>query len=120
MATRCLSLNKGLKFFNEMAGTEEGEIETKMVITPKPHIISTSDEMMIMDAKSELRINFELDNFQVQAILSLFHEKNVILVSPCGSGKLLVFYMSVHLLRKKYKLPNRVGICLQPLNNILH
>ena len=91
-----------------------------MVITPRPHILSTSDEMIIMDAKSELSINFELDKFQVQAILGLYHGKNVILVSPCGSGKLLVYYLAVHLLRKKFNLPNGVGFCLQPLNYILY
>ena len=103
----------------DMAGTEETEQNNEMIIHPGPHILISSEEMLIRDAKLELSIDFELDNFQVQAIVGLLNGKNVILMAPCGSGKMLVYYMAVHLLRKKYNLPNGVGICLQPLNNIL-
>ena len=52
-------------------------------------------------------------------MVALINNRNVVLISPCGSGKLLVFHMGVHILRKRLEIPNGVGICLQPLNNIL-
>ena len=75
--------------------------------------------MLIMDSKTELGMTFDLDNFQVQAVGALLMGKNVILLAPTGSGKYSVFYLGVHVMRKKYSMPNGVGICLQPLNTIL-
>ena len=43
----------------------------------------------------------------------------MILLTPCGSGKSLIFQMGVLILRKIKKIDNGIGICLEPLNNIL-
>ena len=80
------------------AGSEETEVNNDMTVFPSPHALSTEKE---------------------QSLVALQHGDNVVLVSPCGSGKLLVFYMAVKLLRLKFNLPNGIGVCLQPLNNIL-
>ena len=103
----------------DIAGLEEIEIDNAMNILPKPHIITTSEENLIFEAKKDLGINFDLDKFQVQALVALQNHRNVVLLTPCGSGKMLVFYMGVHLMRKIYGIPNGLGICLQPLNMIL-
>ena len=102
------------------AGKEEPERPTEMVVLPSPHILTTQEERMVCDAKAELSIKHDLDNFQVQSCVALLNGRNVVVVAPCGSGKLLVFYLGVHILKKKLQLPHGVGICLQPLNNILH
>ena len=101
------------------AGTEENEVNGDICVTPSPHAVSTADEQLIFKMKEELGVNHDLDSFQVQSLVALLNGRNVVLVAPCGSGKLLVFYLAVKILRVKYDLPNGVGLCLQPLNNIL-
>ena len=90
-----------------------------MTVIPKPHILSTLEEQLIKETQIELGISYELDKFQVQALVALQNNRNVVLLAPCGSGKLLVFYMGVKIMRKKFNLPKGLGLCLQPLNNIL-
>ena len=53
----------------ESAGKEENEVNNDTVIFPSPHILTTYDEMLVMEAKSELNVLYDLDNFQV----ILFH-----------------------------------------------
>ena len=101
------------------AGTEETEVNSDMTVFPSPHALSTEEEQLIFKVKEDLGVKHDLDSFQVQSLVALQHGENVVLVSPCGSGKLLVFYMAVKLLRLKFNLPNGIGVCLQPLNNIL-
>ena len=93
------------KIYNEV-GVEETEVNNSISVLPSPHVLSTAEDQLLLTVKEELGVRHDLDNFQVQA-------------PPCGSGKLLVFYMAVKILRKKINLPNGVGLCLQPLNNIL-
>ena len=84
-----------------MAGREEPERTSEIVIIPSPNILTTKDERLVTEAKIELSVQHDLDNFQVQACVSLLNGSNVVLVAPCGSGKLLVFYLAVNILRKK-------------------
>ena len=97
------------------AGSDKTEVVNEMLVLPSPHILKTEEEEMIR----EMSVPFLLDNFQVQSLVALLNNKNVVLTAPCGAGKLLVFQIGVNLLRKKNNLKNGLGICLQPLNNIL-
>ena len=103
----------------DTAGHEESEENNAMRVYPSPHMLTTNEEQMIYQAKVDLSIPHDLDCFQVQALVALLNRKNVILTAPCGSGKLLVFQLGVYLMRQKLNLANGVGICLEPLNNIL-
>ena len=51
---------------------------------------------LIEEVKHDFGIDFLLQPFQVEAICALLSGKHVILVSPCGSGKLLVYYIAQH------------------------
>ena len=104
----------------DVAGADEVEISNEMAVVPSPHAFSTWEEQLILKAKGDLGINHELDDFQVQSLVALLNNRNVILISPCGSGKMLVFHMGVYLMRVKTDKPKGVGLCLQPLNNILY
>ena len=42
----------------------------------------------------------------------LIHNQNVILLTPCGSGKSLIFKMGVLILKKIKNVDNGIGICL--------
>ena len=57
-------------FYNE-AGTEvEGNRSNDQVIVlPNPSVLHSSDEMLILEAKESLKVQFELEYFQVQALL---------------------------------------------------
>ena len=103
----------------EQAGISEEEVNNEVVVSPSPHILTTSDEQIIKEAKDALGIKFDLDYFQLQALQALLNGDNVIVLAPCGSGKLQIFYMGVYILRKKLGMPSGVGVCLQPLNSIL-
>ena len=101
------------------AGSEEKEENNNLTVLPSPHILSTYEEQLVSSTKKDLNITFDIDNFQLQAIMALRNGRNTVLLAPCGAGKLIVFYMAVHILRIEKKMPNGVGLCLQPLNNIL-
>ena len=72
------------------AGKKESEVNNSMNVSPSPHVLQTWEEQLIMKAKADLCIPFDLDNFQVQSLALLLNNKNVILIAPCGSGKMLV------------------------------
>ena len=40
----------------EIAGTEESEVNNEMSVVPKPHTLSTLEEQLILETKSELGI----------------------------------------------------------------
>ena len=101
------------------AGSEEIEVNNSVTINPFPLVLTPAEEQSINNAKKDLGIKHELDQFQIQSVVALMRNRNVVLISPCGSGKLLVFHLAVHILRKKLEMPSGVGLCLQPLNNIL-
>ena len=45
----------------------------RMVILPKPSVMLSCDEKYILEAKETLQIHFELEDFQVQALLGKGH-----------------------------------------------
>ena len=103
----------------DMAGHQEDEVNNDITIIPSPSALTTAEEILILRVKDELKVSFELDKFQVAALVALQQGRNVVLVAPCGSGKMIVFYLGVEIMRVKLDKPKGVGICLQPLNNIL-
>ena len=107
-------------FLYSQAGTEfDQSVDTVDVrVDPQPYIMMSSQENLIFEAKDALGIQFDLDYFQAQALLGLVNEQNVVVSTPCGSGKSLIFQMGVILLRKIKGIENGIGLCLEPLNNI--
>ena len=65
-----------------------------------PLVLTPSEEQSINDAKKDLGIKHDLDQFQIQSVVALMRNRNVVLISPCGPGRLLVFHVAVHILRK--------------------
>ena len=111
---------KTADFLYSEAGTPLKEGMSEITVTPSPYKMTTVDEKIIMEAKTALQIGHDLDHFQVQSLLALIHGDNVVCIAPCGSGKLLVFYLGVYIMREKFGLEAGIGLCLQPLNNILN
>ena len=90
-----------------------------MVVTPEPQVMLTVEEKLISQAKVDMNIEFQLDHFQIQAILGLINGQNVVVRTPTGSGKSITFHITVIILRKMKNVTNGIGVCLEPLNNIL-
>ena len=97
------------------AGTPVLEATSDIIVTPSIRHMTTIEESLILKAKHGLNIEHDLDHFQVQSLLALQNGDNVLCVAPCGSGKMLVFYI-----RKNMGIKNGIGVCMQPLNNILN
>ena len=87
-------------------------------MTNIPLQIRGSFKNMIDDCLNELNIDFTLNNMQMSALHSILNSQDTIVISPCGTGKLLVFYLAVALLKKAKNCPNGVGWILQPLVSI--
>ena len=83
-----------------------------MVVTSQPRVMLTVEEKFISEAKLDMNIEFELDHFQIQAILDLINGQNVVVRTPTGSGKSIVFQIIVSILRKMKNVTNGVGVCL--------
>ena len=105
----------------DMAGSRCTEVSSQGELTISPQLSSMTkeEETLISEAKTELGVNFDLEHFQLQALLGLIRSSNVVLVVPCGAGKSIVFQLAVLILRKVKNIQDGVGVCLEPLNNIL-
>ena len=79
----------------QKAGTEEDEVNNAISILPFPHVLSSSEETLILEAKEKLGFKFDLDRFQLQAVVALLNGRNVVLNAPCGSGKLAINYLAI-------------------------
>ena len=47
-----------------MAGVEEPERTTDVVVLPSPHILTTNDERMVTQAKIDLSVHHDIDHSQ--------------------------------------------------------
>ena len=79
------------------AGSVEKE-KNRVFVMPSPHVLRTREELLILEAETDLSIEFSLDEFQMQALLSLLNGHNSVVLTPCGSGKIVIFYLGVHIL----------------------
>ena len=75
---------------------------------------------LIEEVLREHPLPFELADFQKKALYELGHLKNVILISPTGSGKMVVAYLAILLLQKRLGIAEGVGLGTQPLSAIMN
>ena len=61
-----------------------------------------------------------IDYFILFQITRLINNKNVLVVAPCGSGKSLIMKLGINILRKTMNISNSIGMCLEPVNNIMY
>ena len=69
---------------------------------------------------NKLELPYEPSEFQRVAVNAVGSQKNLILVSPTGSGKMDVPFLSVLLLRERTKNPKGICIVTQPLTSIMN
>ena len=83
-----------------------------------PVILKDSEKVLIDECLSDLKIDLKLNNMQLKALVAVINGEDLILISPCGTGKMLVYFLATALLRKIKKKPDGISWILQPLNSI--
>ena len=73
----------------ELAGTLVDEPEDEISISKYKHLLTDSVHHVIMQVLQETEIRFQLADFQMLSLHVLGSQKNLILLSPTGSGKML-------------------------------
>ena len=102
------------------AGKEVEEEQEKITIAGNAHLMSTEVNALLDKVVEKLDMPYKPAEFQRVAINALGEQKNVILVSPTGSGKMNVPLLATLVLREKLKNPKSVYIVTQPLTSIMN
>ena len=80
-----------------------------------PFVLSDRVKVIIEETVQELGLGFNLNDMQLRSVHAIATGQDLILISPCGTGKMLVFFLAVAVLRKIKNMPNGVGYILEPL-----
>ena len=72
-----------------LAGTLVKEQPDELSLEKYQHLLSDKVHNMIMEVIEETKLSFELADFQKLSLHVLGSKRNLILVSPTGSGKML-------------------------------
>ena len=99
----------------EMAGTSIPEDPEELKLENYNHLLKDSVHVIIQEVLSEHPLPFKLQDFQLLTLHCLGSLKNVVLVSPTGSGKMLCSFYGILVLQKVLNIPNGVGLLTQPL-----
>ena len=86
-----LSITKNKADFNyKMAGTDVPEPPDEISVAKYQHLMLNDEvHQKIMEVLAETRLTFQLSDFQLISLHVLGNKKNLILISPTGSGKML-------------------------------
>jgi superfamily II DNA helicase RecQ len=103
---------------------EAGELvtaeEDQISLTKYSHLLKDDVAIILAQVLEENPLPFQLADFQKIAIHAIGSMQNVILLSPTGSGKMAVAYLSILVLQKKLGIPSGVGVGTQPLSSIMN
>jgi hypothetical protein len=103
----------------ERAGEEAFEDEGAISIASHSHLLSDEVHYYITEVLSEVKLPFTLSDFQLISLHILGSGRNLMIVSPTGSGKTIVIYLGILLLRRLFQIPEGVAIITEPLNMIM-
>ena len=101
------------------AGKLIPEDEEQITIENHQHLLSDSVHLVIQEVLSENPLPFKLQDFQLLTMHALGSLKNVILISPTGSGKMICAYLGILVLQKVLEVPKGVGLGTMPLSALM-
>jgi hypothetical protein len=83
----------------ELAGTLVDEPPDEISISMHEHLLNDPIHVLILEVMHETKIGYRLSDFQMLSLHVLGSQKNLILISPTGSGKMLgrLVYLSADL-----------------------
>ena len=99
----------------EKAGTSMAEDPEDITIEKYYYLIQDSVHLIIQEVLSEKPLPFKLQDFQLLTLHCLGSLKNVVLVAPTGSGKMICSYYGILVLQKVFGIKSGVGLGTQPL-----
>ena len=102
-----------------MAGLEVPEEKDHITMADHLHLLSDKVHLCLQEVLEEVKLPYKLSDFQLISLHVLGSSKNLMLVSPTGSGKTNVIYLGILLLRKILNIPEGVAIITEPLNMIM-
>ena len=115
-----LGISKKLAKFNyELAGTEVREEKDAISIDNFSHLLLPEVGEIIARITARLNLPYKHSDFQVLAVNVLCAMKHLILISPTGSGKMDVPFLTVLVLRELLNIPKGICIVTQPLTSIM-
>ena len=104
----------------EIAGSLVDDPEDQISVARNESLLLNDNvHQMIMEVVEETKIPFKLADFQLISLHTLGNQKNLILISPTGSGKMLVVLLGTLLMRKVLRVKGGVSVGTQPLSIIM-
>ena len=88
----------------------------QITIDKNEHLLSDKVHAIILEVIKEHAIPFKLQDFQLLTLHCLWNFKNVILVSPTGSGKMLCSYLGLEVIKKVCDNSKGDGVGTMPLS----
>ena len=116
-----LGISLDLARENYLAAGEEVEEERETItVEDNKHHITAEVDSILNKIVQVLSLPYKLTDTQRVAVNILGGQKNLILVSPTGSGKMNVPLLSILVLREKLQNKKGVAIVTQPLTSIMN
>ena len=116
-----LSITEDLARKNYVRAGEEVEEEPdKISVAANTHLMNQDVNVVLDRILPDLNLPYEPSEFQRLGVNVVGSQRNLILVSPTGSGKMDVPFLSVLVLREIAKNPEGVCIVTQPLTSIMN
>ena len=88
----------------DMAGQDVPEDEDQISIAAYSHLLSDQVHQCIQEVLHEVQLPYSLSDFQLLSLHVLGSGRNLMLVSPAGSGKTNLIYLGNLLMRKDLKI----------------
>ena len=89
-------------------------VKTPLLVFPQQVLRKTIQDL-IDEVKVDMKLPYNFNEVQLEALHAIGNGQDVFVNSPCGSGKMNIFFAGVLLLRKVKNMPKGVGIILEPL-----
>ena len=109
-----ISIEKA-KTMYENAGSQIEEDSVNLTLDQYGYLLNDTVDLIIKQVLSEYPLPFKLQDFQLLTLHCLGSLKNVVLIAPTGSGKMICATYGVLVLQKVFNVPKGVGLMTQPL-----
>ena len=83
------------KIYEEVGSKSDAELEGKLTIEKNLHLLRDEVAFLIEEVLEEHPLPYQLKDFQKLVLHQIGSLNNVILVSPTGSGKMVVIYQNL-------------------------
>ena len=103
----------------EKAGELVREEPDQVSLTSHAHLLNDKMHNLIEEVLMEVNLPYRPSDFQMISLHVLGSHRNLLLISPTGSGKTLVIFLGTLLLRKMTGISQGVCLVTEPLNLIL-